>query len=311
MRRPDTTTSIAIGLGALFLIFLIWTFAGSRSGNEDALGENTSAAEAREDGAKRCASPRTYDLIKRELFRRAAEVRGSDAQAFGQLAAYASVRMERPVMENENEETGAVSCSGALSLDLPPGVAVVGGRRTLAADVDYGLQPAADGTGEVLTLTNAEAIITPLATLARVGTQPGLPDIPATAIEDAQPIPPSGVGPGNPPADPDDAASEAPPATAPTASARPSFDCGNARTASERAVCASPGLAALDRDMAGQFNQAVRLADGEERALLEQTRTRFLRYRESCRSDGCIASAYRGRMNEISDIMAGRWSPPR
>ena len=44
-------------------------------------------------------------------------------------------------------KTGAVSCSGSLSLDLPPGVGVVGGRRTLSADVDYVVQQAADGSG--------------------------------------------------------------------------------------------------------------------------------------------------------------------
>ena len=50
---------------------------------------------------------------------------------------YAVLRMENPVMESEDSTTGAVNCSGSLSLDLPPGVAVVGGRRTLMSDVDY------------------------------------------------------------------------------------------------------------------------------------------------------------------------------
>ena len=71
-------------------------------------------------------------------------------------------------MESEDSSTGAVNCSGSLSLDLPPGVAVVGGRRTLTSDVDYTVQPAADGSGNVVLLRNADAIITPLATLARV-----------------------------------------------------------------------------------------------------------------------------------------------
>ena len=71
-------------------------------------------------------------------------------------------------MESQDSATGAVNCSGSLSLDLPPGVAVVGGRRTLTADVDYTVQPAADGSGNVVLLRNADAIVAPLATLARV-----------------------------------------------------------------------------------------------------------------------------------------------
>ena len=41
---------------------------------------------------------------------------------------------------------GGIACSASIALDLPPGVTVAGGRRTLAADLDYLLQPAADGT---------------------------------------------------------------------------------------------------------------------------------------------------------------------
>ena len=76
-------------------------------------------------------------------------------------------------------------------------------------------------------------------------------------------------------------------------------------------MCRDSGLAGLDRQMASQFNSAMSQAGPEERALLQRTRSRFLSYRDSCRSDACIADAYRGRMREISDIMAGRWAPPR
>jgi hypothetical protein len=75
---------------------------------------------------KLCASKVTYDLIKRELFRRAAQLRGSDQAAYDKLSAYAVARMENPVLESEDSSTGAVNCSGSLSIDLPPGVTVVG-----------------------------------------------------------------------------------------------------------------------------------------------------------------------------------------
>ena len=48
-----------------------------------------------------------------------------------------------------------------------------------------------------------------------------------------------------------------------------------------------------------------------ERAVLQNTRSRFLSFRDRCGTNSCIADTYRGRMREIEDIMAGRWQPPR
>jgi uncharacterized protein len=47
--------------------------------------------------------------------------------------------------------------------------------------------------------------------------------------------------------------------------------------------------------------------DARQRSLLQRTRTDFLRYRDSCPSNACIAQTYRGRIREIGDIAAGRW----
>jgi uncharacterized protein YecT (DUF1311 family) len=210
--------------------------------------------------------------------------------------------MENPVMESENEETRAVQCSGSLAIDLPPGVVAVGGRRTLMAAIDYSVQPAADGSGNVVLLRNADAIIAPLATLARVSRPAPTAPPPTPGLDSlGQPmgnVPPDGTAPVEPPV------SE--PAPQP-ARASPSFNCADARTRGERAVCADPGLAALDRQMASQFNRAMSQGDADQRALLQRTRSRFLSFRDSCRSDACIADAYNGRMREISDILADRW----
>jgi hypothetical protein len=86
--------------------------------------------------------------------------------------------------------------------------------------------------------------------------------------------------------------------------ARPSFNCRSARTRSEKMVCDSERLAARDRQMAGMFYSAMDVADRRTRRELNRTRDRFLSYRERCRSESCVAEAYEGRMQEISDIMA-------
>lgn len=312
MQRLNPTTIMLIAGGALLLLFGFLFLRGGNE-NQDKLTGNESAASASDDPEKRCSSKATYDLIKRELFRRAAQVRGSDQAAFNRLADYAALRMERPVLESENEERGQVSCSGALSIDLPPGVAVVGGRRTLSADVDYQLQRSADGSGDVLTLSKADGIITPLATLARTAQPSGQPTAPMTDAPDdlapafddpaqTAPVPqPAPVPIPSPPPTPSPEPS--------TASARPSFNCANARTRGEIAVCRNGALAALDRQMASQFNQAMAEAGPGERAMLTRSRNRFLNFRDRCGSDACIADAYRGRMAEIRDIMSGQFRP--
>ena len=101
--------------------------------------------------------------------------------------------------------------------------------------------------------------------------------------------------------------SEAPAATA---TARPSYNCRYARTRSETAVCSDVGLASLDRQMAAQFNTAMRQGTPAQRHVLERSRLRFLYRRDRCQSAGCIEAAYRARMSEIDDIAARHWREP-
>ena len=319
MRRINPTVIALLG-GVLLLLIGLAIFARGRGENRDKLSDEQVAGSTANDPEKRCGSQQTYDVIKRDLFRRAGALRGSDQASFDKLAAYSVIRMDAPKLKSHDEEVGTISCTGTLALDLPPGVAVVGGRRTLTADIAYAIQAAADGSGDVVTLTNADGIITPLATLARVGAAVGQPLAPEAPSDQpppltAEPAPsataPPTAGPPRPaPPRPEPARADPEPAP-PRTSARPSFNCQSARTRGEIAVCRDPGLASLDRQMAAQFNRAVSDGDAEQRALLRSTRTRFLSYRDSCRSDSCIADAYRGRMREIRDIQDGRWRAPR
>ena len=303
VQRTNWTTIALIG-GLVLLVLLVAYFATRGNSDQDKLTNSQVTASTPASREKLCGSSATYDLIKRELFRRAAQVRGSDQAAYDRLAAYAVVRMENPVMESQDSATGAVNCSGSLSLDLPPGVAVVGGRRTLASDVDYTVTAAADGSGTVVLLRNADAIITPLATLARIsGPAPAQPQQTGTTNEAAPE-----ANPGAPAAEPGTPAVPATPTAPPRpANARPSFDCAKARTHGEVAVCSEAGLAALDRQMAAQYRRAFAVASPDERALLRDTARRFYAYRDRCPTNACIGDAYVGRMREIRDIMEGRW----
>jgi hypothetical protein len=236
VQRVNPTVLAAIALGALILLIVAMMLFAGRNGEDDRLGNEVIAS--REDPEQRCSSRATYDQIKRELFRRAAALRGSDQAVFGNIAGYSTVRMEAPALSDENAETDAVSCNGSLTLDLPPGVAVVGGRRSLSADVLYTIQPAADGSGSVVTLANADDIITPLATLAR--TQP-------PAEETLNQVAPVTEAPAVEPAAPADPLS--PTSDAPAATANPSFNCANARTSGEVAARTFSGRATPSLDI--------------------------------------------------------------
>jgi uncharacterized protein len=70
-------------------------------------------------------------------------------------------------------------------------------------------------------------------------------------------------------------------------------------------------LAALDRDMAGEYARALGVASPDQRDLLRETGRRFDTFRDRCSDRKCIADTYAGRIKEIRDIVEGRWQQPR
>lgn len=304
MRRLSPSVLALLALGIVLLLVVALVLSRRNDVDQDRLSPGDTAAAANRSPSTKCGSQQTYELLKREIFRQAADTRGSDVAAFDRIAASAAVRMERPLLTGRGEAGEQLRCTGYLSIDLPPGLSVVGGRRTLASAIEYVVQPAADGSGDVVMIQRADSIIVPLATLASVR-RPSLPN--ATVSPS-----PSGDAPvvlGQPPSAAP--AQPVPPDTPPQQTARPSFNCRFARTRGEIAVCRDQGLAALDRQMAAQYGRAAAGAGSRQQAVLRATRDAFLRYRDRCPSDACIAGAYRDRMREIDDIMAGRWHPGR
>ena len=249
------------------------------------------AATKADQPDRRCASTHTSDAVKAQLFARAAEIRGGFADNYARIAGFALLQLDGAAPVAEVAASEAIDCHAHAVLRLPPGLHASGARTQFGGDVDYTVAP-----GGIVTLGTAEALTEPLATLSQARV--------AAPAQSAATTPVAG-----PPADPL-APRPAPPPVA--AIARPSFDCTRARTTSERAVCASPGLAALDRAMASRYIGAIATADPAAVRLLRQTRDPFLGYRERCGSDAsCIDRVYRGRIREIDDIVAGRWRETR
>jgi uncharacterized protein YecT (DUF1311 family) len=280
--------AIAVGL---LLASSIWT---NRWSGKEEVPENAVAAKNQQDPQSWCAAQSTYDAMKRELFRRAAQVRGSDDQAYAKLADFALLRVNGPIARGIDDQLNRVSCSGTVLLDLPPGVAVAGGRRSLSGDVDYMIQPAADGSGMVVRLGNADSIVVPLATLSRTSTPQSQQPV---ATENMNEVAPEDQAQPQPQQQPQPQPVQA----------NPSFDCDHAGNDAEFAICSDPGLAALDRQMASDYQRALMSADRRQRRTLERTRDRFLSFRNRCATNQCIAETYQSRIREIGDIMTGNW----
>jgi hypothetical protein len=347
--RPYSTKAALIIAGVLAFLLIAYVFTGGRA--------------ARPDRAPHCTSQQALNLIKGELFRRAKSLRGSDDMGFNAVGGYSVLHPGSRLYRSRSGGSDKVDCAGSLVLDLPPGVAVAGGRGRLVATVKYQLLASPGRAPRLVALGNADEIVVPLASASKAtrveqpsAVEPKVENLQADTVAPTRAPAPYHM-PGREPVAPRMSAVPAraspqqhakPRASAPVASltpekraartqasaaanttktreisvpisraaqapppnvtiTRPSFNCRRARTRGEIAVCSNPALAAVDRQMSAQFYHALAAARPGQRAMLERSRNRFLRYRDSCRSDSCIADAYRGRMREISDVLNGAW----
>jgi hypothetical protein len=295
-RRINRWLIIALVGAVLAGILLASTIWDNRPEATENVAGNAVAQQEAPDLEKLCAAQATYDAIRGELFRRAAQVRGSDEQAYTRLADFALLRVNSPVVRGIDDQLQSVTCSGSAVLSLPPNVEVAGGRRSLSGDIDYMIQPAADGTGNVVRLGNVDSIVVPLATLTRSNAPENAPLTPPE-VENSM----NAVAPATEPSQPPPAQPAAP------QQASPSFDCDHVGNNAEAAICSDAGLAALDRQMAADFNRGMSIGDARQRRLLERTRSRFLNFRNRCATNQCIEETYQSRIREIGDIMTGRW----
>jgi hypothetical protein len=272
------------------------------------------AAAQRERIRKACASDGTYARLKELVFDEAARIRKSDPRNLDPLAAAAVVRMEDPVVKSRDDALNVTVCTGRFVLELPPGAEnAFDGERRLTADVEYAAQAALDGSGLVYQMDGAEPIIYRLAAFGLPG-QP-MPKLVAMPKPSAPPGVPPQVAVVEPPAPMPPAAPRRPAVEKPIAAeapprptrvtARPSFNCRYARTGTEKMICASPRLAARDREMASLWYALMARSDPATRSHLRRSRDVFLDRREHCGSESCVDSAYVSRMAELRRIAQG------
>ena len=113
-----------------------------------------------------CSSPSASGLIKRELFRRAAYLRGSDGAEFGRLAGASLLKLDVAATQQTNQDARMVSCTATIVLTLPPGVTVNGGQSGLIETVGYSVHRGDGKDRATLRLADASKAIGMLATLS-------------------------------------------------------------------------------------------------------------------------------------------------
>lgn len=252
-----------------------------------------------------CANPAVPGLIKAEILRRAAGMRGADRTQLERTGAQALLRLDSPASRSEGG-SGAAGCSAGASLDLPPGVVVDGGRTNMNAQLVFGVSQ----SGESVYLAGLSGAGNLVRSLATLGPAPSEPD-PISPDEVAEAKPPKTFPATMPrsvefrPSRSSTTVSSRKAAVTKPASAatkQDSSDCGSGWA--DRTICSSSNLTALDRQHGLLYAQSWARADETKRAALIGTRVRFQEKRNACRSEGCLTNAYVARLREISDIMA-------
>jgi len=325
LKRAAVALSAIAGFGLLMLLYLI-PFApeiDERMERKAAVRNPQPAAQKQIDAAARCSSASTAELIKQELFARAARLRGSDGGVYRRLATYSVVRLQTPHSVRRDADQRTVYCNAAVGLDLPPGVAIPGGRRSVSSDIGYSLK-SADGGRPLLALFHAGTIAKELATLVSVrGTAD--PNTASDEVDARAPAevarPPATIVPAPPP--PPRVAQqprvEQPPGVAPPPPVPPpravsqqpqkaSSRCG-ARSNGAASACNSPAVTGLDRGLGMLFRQSVQRADAAKQRTLYRDHYRFIARLNRCSSEACSRGEYLGRMREISNTMADRTQP--
>jgi uncharacterized protein YecT (DUF1311 family) len=121
-------------------------------------------------------------------------------------------------------------------------------------------------------------------------------DVLAPGMAEAAAPPPPVVSDEPPPADGAETAQPAP------VEAGPSFDCAAHLTRGQAAVCADPGLAALDRRMARAYGEAMAAGAPMDDLRADQADWRAAREDAAERSPAAIAQVYNERIGELTDL---------
>ncbi|MFC4595045.1 hypothetical protein [Sphingobium tyrosinilyticum] len=158
----QSTTNFPRRAGLTLLLAIALAACGKIKPNAEPEADRERVEAKRQKAA--CTSPGAYNRLKDLLFDQVIEQYKGHKANLDTLADYSSARMEDPVVEGSDPLLDITRCKGRFILDIPPGAErAFAGDRRLQADVRYTAQAAADGSGFVYQLSQAEPLVTRLA----------------------------------------------------------------------------------------------------------------------------------------------------
>ena len=254
---------IVAGVGLLVLLIAGLFVMGRVSSDGDdaginmAIGNDMSGVVDPKAAEALCGAEATYRQISDSVFNKAIEQYDGDPAPLISLRKSVAVRVQYPLLRGGDQAAERTDCSGHIILDLPPTVrAAFDGAKTLEADVDFSVQPAADGSGNVVTAVGTERLVERL-----VGA--------AGLVE---------------------AAREAQQQQAKTYS--PSFDCAAAATGVEQMICRDEALSSLDRGLAKRYAELKAQLSPDDWQEVADLQRNFLDKRGQCADITCVKDAY-------------------
>jgi len=273
---------ILSGVGILILLVAGLFIMGriSASGDDNglnmAIGNDMATAADPQAAEALCGDEAVYRQISDTIFSKAIEQVDGSPAALTNLKKAVAVRVQYPLLRGGDLVLKRTDCSGHIILDLPPNVRpAFDGARTLEADVDFSVQPAADGNGNVVTADGIDRIVERLAGAA------GL-------VESVRATP-----------------------AAPTGTYNPSFSCSGDLSDAERLICHDEALSGLDRALAKRYGELkAQLAPDDWAQVVEMQRS-FLDRRGQCVDVSCLKDAYVAQSRQLDGVGPGDAAAPQ
>ncbi|MBU6207048.1 MAG: DUF1311 domain-containing protein [Alphaproteobacteria bacterium] len=264
----------------------------------DAGAANGAASMSASDA--QCASPATYDAIKKSVFdsARTKVQPGTNPSPLTSLQAQTVVQMTSPVVNGTDPTLQKTDCAGQLALMLPPSVTkAFGGSNMLSAPIQYSVQPAADHSGPAVSVSGADPVAQQLATAtdnvshkagtAGTGAASGLAAFSSGSTGDSGG---ATVFAGK--------------------TYNPSFPCAGNLTNAMRMICQDENLSQLDRQMASVYKQLRAKAPKDQLPDIIAGQKGFLRDRDACADTDCMTSAYQNQIETINGMLSSAGDGP-
>ena len=150
----------AVAAGVL-LASSVWQWKWDTKGSQE-----TQSIAAPVDPAESCVLQSTLDAIKAELFRRAAQSRGRDADSYNGIAGFSLLRIDAPAVVRRDEQHHVVDCTGNADLELPPQITLAAGGTMVSGPIAYSVQLDGSGNPVGVVVGDAGFIVGPMATIA-------------------------------------------------------------------------------------------------------------------------------------------------